>query len=800
MRRLNPNATFVGPQVTGSSRVMVGEAPGSDENDTGKPFQGGAGRWLDYFGQKAGFKKDDLNIINTICCQPPGNVYPTDPAARAYISKDDAHRAVKKCMDTHVWPFLESRKWSRVDLLGAKAVEFVAERKEPIGILRGSPLAIPRLGDKPIAIPTIHPAAIARDQSMLPVVINDFRKSLQLSPEYYNLHPSLEEVREFRSKTVCFDIEKPKYWKLGKHAPIEMCGISDRPYHVMVVPCHGAYLAELKRIFREAEVVIGQNIVMYDLPELEQIGVKISETCDIDDIMLMHHLRFPDLPHDLGFIGSCFGQKEAWKDNKSDFERYCARDVDITIQAWKQLRPMLEHEKLMDLYRLVQIPLARICKLMEHTGFTIDPNRIGEVREKVKLELAQTEKLLPESLRTHSVLVHKRQPAPAGTVGKSGKPVKFIQIPEQELVTPWASSKEVGHYLYEVLGLEPVYDLKTKKISTGKMALDKLYARTHNPAIRAIKQLRKAKSMLTLFAKEDMLARGTVHSHFNPHGTASGRLSSSDPNLQNITEAARYLYIPRHEGWSIIDVDYSGIENRLTAYFADDQERLNRFLTIPDYSEHKHAVEVFFGIPYKDVEKDNDKDAPYGKAKRIVHGSNYGMGAKKISLMYDMDFAETKELLFKWKKALGKTTEWQEQLAAQAKREGVLTTPFGRKRWFYTSSAYTESLSFLPQSAAADVIFRAMLGLTYERIGWPLEQVQRVVPYVESLPKPCNLLVQVHDSLIIECPNEMVPQVVGILKRVMEQPWPELGGFSLPIGIAVGPSWGECEPYKGLIL
>lgn len=1047
LRALDPRNTFVGPQVRPGIRLSIGDKPSEDDSKCGQPFSGGSGRWLEFLGTKAGFRKNDLNIINTICCRPPGDAYPLDHEAKGYISKDDGRRAVNHCMAAHVWPFVESRKWERVDLFGARATEFVAERKEPISTLRGSPISIPRLDSRTISVPTLHPDDIGANQVLLPVIINDLRKSLQLSPEYYNLHPSLEDVQNFRSKIVCFDIEKPKYWTMGKHAPIEMCGISDRPYHVMVVPCSGAYLSELKRIFREADVVIGQNIVGYDLPELEAIGVKISPDCQIDDTMLMHHLRFPDLEHSLAFIGSCFGQKEAWKDNKKDFELYCARDVDITIQAWKQLKPMIEHEGLMDLYRNVQIPLGRICKLMTDTGFKIDPTRIDDVREKLKLEQSAIERLLPESLRTRTIIVGKRSPAPSGTLGKSGKPVKYIVSEVEDIEVPWASSVKVGDYLYRERGYDAVYDLKSGRISTGKVALDKLFARTKDPAIRAVKILRKTASMLNLFAKEDMRKSGVVHGSFLVHGTASGRLSSSNPNMQNVTEVARHLYVPRHPGWSIIDVDYSGIENRLTAFIADDQERLNRFLTIPDYSEHKHAVSVFFGIPYclapktrvlktdltwvsvdslkigdlligfdeqlsgytrgkgpvykesavtalgtakipcykittdrgvviassehkwvakaqrysgthkfynwtktselkpfdellhladpweedttkvggyiaglldgegwvtktgmvgfaqkpgkvldsfikivqeagftvnsdnsdiahlrfqgeplaglkalgmyrpirllekaeniwkgakvwgvgsnrvvvreveyigdhnvitletsthtllaegylshnSDVEKDNSKDAAYGKAKRIVHGSNYGMGAKKISLMYDMDFTETKELLAKWKGALKKTVEWQERLAAEAKREGFLTTPFGRKRWFYTSSSYTESLSFLPQSTAADIIFRAMIALLYERINWPLDSVRKVVSYVEPLPKPANLLIQVHDALIIECPNEMVPQVVGILKRVLEQPWRELGGFSLPIGIAVGPSWGETEKYTGPI-
>jgi DNA polymerase-1 len=311
----------------------------------------------------------------------------------------------------------------------------------------------------------------------------------------------------------------------------------------------------------------------------------------------------------------------------------------------------------------------------------------------------------------------------------------------------------------------------------------------------ALRQLKKLDKILSSFATEALAKQEIIHTHFNVHGTASGRLSSSDPNLQQIPGGARFLYVPLSEGWEFLEVDYSGIENRLTAYLADDTDRLRKFNTIPGYSEHKHAVEVFFGIPYADVEKDNDKDAPYGKAKRIVHGTNYGMGARKIANTFDMDEAEVKILIAKWKSAIVKTTLWQEATAAQAKREGYLTTPFGRKRWFYTDSYYTESLSFIPQSTAADVIFAAMVGLYFERINLAPESARLVSPYIEALPRPALLHLQVHDSLIFSYPAPMRDEIVGVVARVTQQPWPQLGGFSIPIEAKVGASWGELKEY-----
>jgi DNA polymerase I-like protein with 3'-5' exonuclease and polymerase domains len=111
-------------------------------------------------------------------------------------------------------------------------------------------------------------------------------------------------------------------------------------------------------------------------------------------------------------------------------------------------------------------------------------------------------------------------------------------------------------------------------------------------------------------------------------------------------------------------------------------------------------------------------------------------------------------------------------------------------------SYYTQALSFLPQSTAADVIYRAMIGLLYERIGMTKEQAEKVVKLAIALPHPARILLQVHDALVIEYPKAMRDEVLGAVKRVMEQPFAELNGYSIPVGIGIGPSWGEVESYK----
>lgn len=803
MQRLFPGNTFVAPKMPANGkdlvRLVVAEAPGSEEAEAGVPLVGGSGRWFDSMLAKAGIPRDGLTLTNCIQCKPPGNVFPTDADARTYISKEEGNAAVKQCFNNHLAPLLRSRSWRRVDLLGDKPLRLVANKRDGISKWRGSPLTIDLLDRKLRGLATFHPAYIMRDQTMFPVAVNDLLKGLDEPKEFYNPFPSIAEVREFTATRFAFDIECPKYRTLGPTAPAEMVGLCGRSGVAICVPIAGAYIPELQRIFRNAVEAVGHNCIQFDLPKLRDVDIEVGPSCIVYDTMLLQHLLFPDFPHDLEFVGSQFVSKPAWKDDKGVLQVYCCRDTDVTWACFLELLPMVRRQNLLNLYLNVQVPMARICSLMHQTGFKLDPNQIKFVRAKLIKERDGLEKDLPEFLRTRDEPVNRRVLAPEGTLGKTGKPVKYKMVPSSERVIPWRSSGAKQRYLYSkeegCLGADPIYDLKSGRITTGKIALEKIFNRTKNPAVKALRRLNQLDELITTFAKEDMVKVDRMFPHFNVHGTGSGRLSSSDPNLQNIPESARYIYVPSYTGWKIVDVDYSQIENRLTAFFAGDKERLQRFHDDPKFSEHKYAASLFVGVAYGDVVKDNDKDAPYGKAKRIVHGTNYGMGSLKIAKTFDMDPKETKRLQDLWKGAIKATTLWQMKTGEKAKRDSFLTTPFERKRWFWTSSAYTEALSFLPQSTAADVIFRAMIGLMYQRIGWPVEKVARVARIYEALPEPCRLLLQVHDSLVFECPSGMVDELVRVVRKVMEQPWPELGGMVIPIGVKVGDSWGDTEDY-----
>lgn len=804
IHHVGADQNFVPVQIGPSLRLVVGEAPGESEGIEMKPFVGAAGKFFDSLARKAGIQRESLTVLNCINCRPPNNIFPTDSPARKYISEQDAQKAVSQCYREHVKPILDSRPWTRIDALGGHALKILTGKTD-ITKWRGSPL--PLKGEVKVrVVPTLHPSYImVYGQGYIPAVISDLKKGTTLPPEFYNTKPTLEDVASFRSTRLALDIETNRFTQ-----QIICVGISDRSYHAMCVPFKGAYIAEIKRIVENAEEIITHNGIMFDAPRLyAALGIK-PKAKEFDTI-LGQHLLMPDCPHDLGFVASIFLQKPFWKDEISeDLEYYCCKDVDGTFQIAQQLKPLLKSQKLEDLYWYTQVPLAKICHLMENTGIHTSGKRANEVRTKLLGEIAELESTLPEGLAPYDKSIRIRKPAPAGTLGKAGKPIKYIHVPGTERVVPWSSPQQVGNYLYKTLNLPEQLNAKTKKVSTDKTVLERLANKQKDPVIKAtiqaVRKLRSLDELASSFIKgvkdadgNEIPARdGKVAPHFSPYGTSGGRLSSSGPNMQNQPPAARFIYVPSDPEWCLVEADFSSGENRLTAWYANDQERLQR-LSTAGFSEHKLNAEIFFGVPYAEVVKDNSPDAPYGRAKKLTHGINYGEGPRKIAMNLDLPEKDVRDWLFKWRQANRPTVDWMETVSKEAEKTGVLTNVFTRKRWFWTQRLYGESLSFLPQSTLADICFRSMIGLMYERINWPVELALKASGVLAPLPWPAKLLLQVHDSLVIEAPKALVPEVVACLYKVMTQPWPQLGGFHIPIEVSVaepGDSWGETKPYK----
>jgi DNA polymerase I-like protein with 3'-5' exonuclease and polymerase domains len=202
---------------------------------------------------------------------------------------------------------------------------------------------------------------------------------------------------------------------------------------------------------------------------------------------------------------------------------------------------------------------------------------------------------------------------------------------------------------------------------------------------------------------------------------------------------------------------------------------------------------MFFGTPYEEVKKSHDPASPYAICKRIVHGTNYCMGAKKIAETYDLDLNEIKKYQAKWKQMIHKTADWQRAVMDSAQRIGYVENRFGRKLWLWESGSGPQAVAFHPQSNAAEIIIRVMIALMYKRVGWPEDWAKRVVNVLCPLPEPAVLIATVHDEILCDSPAEIADDVELAMSTVMSQPWPELGNMVLPISIGQEASWGDFE-------
>jgi len=265
--------------------------------------------------------------------------------------------------------------------------------------------------------------------------------------------------------------------------------------------------------------------------------------------------------------------------------------------------------------------------------------------------------------------------------------------------------------------------------------------------------------------------------------------------MQNQPAKARYLYVPLHPDWIFIEMDFSSLENRLAMWFANDEERLQR-TSIPGFNEHRWFASQIFNMPEAEISKESHE---YKMGKIANHGCDGALGPRKLAITHNIPEKDARDLVLQWKKLNHKSADWQDRVGNQATKDGVLRNPFGRKRWFWSQQAYTEGIRFLPQSSGADVCFRTMIGLMYERINWPEELARKATEILAPLPKPAQLCLQVHDSLLISAPLNLKEECMEAMRKVATQSWPQLGGFNFSVAFKTGnpnESWGELREEK----
>ena len=343
------------------------------------------------------------------------------------------------------------------------------------------------------------------------------------------------------------------------------------------------------------------------------------------------------------------------------------------------------------------------------------------------------------------------------------------------------SPKQLSGVLFEKLGLSTAGIKKTKSgFSTGVKELEKL--KNAHPVVPLIMEYREAAKLLNTYIlplPELADEEGRVHTTFTQDVTATGRLSSVNPNLQNIptrTEEGKRIRtgFVAPEGRVLVSADYSQFELRLAAVLAGDQALINDFNAGVDI--HTKTAAEAFGVPMEQVTKTQRR-----AAKVINFGILYGMSAKGLADATGMTVSEAKEFIERYFELRKPIKEYLEKILAGARENGFVETFYGRKR-------------FVPEVKAANFMVRAAAERAAANMpiqGTEADLVKRAMIAVDGkLPAGAAMIMQVHDSIIVECEEGQAEEVGRILEEEMTGVAPELA-IKLAVDVTVGKNWGE---------
>jgi DNA polymerase-1 len=528
-----------------------------------------------------------------------------------------------------------------------------------------------------------------------------------------------------------------------------------------------ATLSALKPIFEDASVQKRNHNIKFDQIALAAAGVQLAGVAG--DSMLAHYLLEPgarahgldDLTlAELGhknisikeLIGT--GKKQITMDKVrvATVAKYAGEDADAAFQLAARFEPRLDKEGFRTLYDELEVPLIGVLAEMELTGIRVDVPFLTKLGVEMAEELSGIEKDI------HHL---------AGREFNIGslKELQKILFEEQKLPV----QRRTG------IKNEP---------STDQESLERLAALGHELPKRLTEYRKIIKLKGTYVDVLPAVAdkNGRVHTSFSQASVETGRLSSSDPNLQNIparTEQGAQLrkaFIPQ-DGWTLVTADYSQIELRLLAHFTGDETLAAAFAE--DRDVHTAVAAEIFKVPLAEVTK-----AQRGMAKTVNFGVLYGMSAMGLSARLSIPKGEAADFIDAYFARYPKVLDYQQKLLTRANQTGVLETLLGRKRTLnaHAISAYSryqnrgqaerEAINYEIQGSAADLMKRAMLAV---RRGLAARKMQT------------RMLLTVHDELVFESPPGEVAEVAALARA-------EMGGaitLSVPlkVDVAAGPNW-----------
>lgn len=525
-------------------------------------------------------------------------------------------------------------------------------------------------------------------------------------------------------------------------------------------------LERYKPVFDKEDILwVGQNI-KYDLIMLKWYGFALKG--NIYDTMLANYVIDPDgkrsmdmlsvkyLGYEPVSIETLIGKKG--KNQLSmrnvpleQIKEYAAEDADITLQLKHAFDPLLIQQDVKRVFDEVEDPLVPVLVDMEYEGVGVDVNFLKDYSKELDLDIRKAE----ESVYRH-----------AG--------VNFNL----------ASPKQLGEVLFEVMKIE-MGDSKTKKTKTGQYATgeDVLLKLRHKHQIiediLVYRELTKLKSTYVDSLPELINPRtGRLHTSFNQTVAVTGRLSSNNPNLQNIpirTERGREIrkaFVSRGKDFCIVSADYSQIELRIVAAISGDENMMQAFKDNKDI--HTATAARVYNVEEKDVNSDMRR-----AAKAVNFGIIYGQSAFGLAENLGIPRSEAKTIIDNYFTQYPSIKKYMDQSINFAKDHGYVQTVMGRKRWLrdihsanFTVRGYAErnAINMPIQGTAADMIKLAMIS---------------VHKALQKEKLRTKMVLQVHDELVFDVPNEEISEAKQLIKECMES------AMKLPNGVPINAETGS---------
>ena len=509
----------------------------------------------------------------------------------------------------------------------------------------------------------------------------------------------------------------------------------------------------------------------YDALVLDKYNIKVNS---YDDTMLISYsLGSGASRHNLDFLAkkylehSAISYKEivgSGKNQKSfneiDIEKasiYAAEDADITFRLWKILKPKLLKEKVSSVYETIERPLAKVIMDMEKNGVCIDEEILKDLSLKFQKEILNIE-------------------------------TKCFEIVGSEFNL--GSPKQIGEILFDKLKIKGGKKTPSGAWSTDAETLNFLASSGHAlpKLLLEWRGLSKLKSTYT-DALPTFVNKKTkrIHTSYSMSSTSTGRLSSSDPNLQNIPikndegRMIRSAFIAE-PGSSLISADYSQIELRIIAHISDDNNLKDAFKN--DIDIHSLTASEVFGIPLKDMNQDIRR-----KAKAINFGIIYGISAFGLSNQLDISRSEASDYIRSYFEKFPSIRDYMETTKEFAKDNGYVKTLFGRKCFIDESinrgpggKAFMEraAINAPIQGTAADIIKRAMI---------------KIPKYFEKENLGTKMIMQVHDELIFETKDNEIEETMSIVTREMSEAHKPVINLSVDLKVeaASGKNWEQAH-------